>query len=220
MSPSPESVQQLLNSADLGDRLRAVNQARELDPAIAFGLIQTACQDSNPRVRYAAVSQMDTLGPQNPDIALSLLRQVLLTDPETDVKAAAADALGGLKMTDAFEDLKTIYETTEEWLLQFSIIAALGELGDVRAFPLLEAALQSETSLVITAAIGALGELGDPRAIPLLLPYATHGDWQVRQRVTQALSTFDTPEVKAALATLSQDTDTIVAETAKRHLSN
>lgn len=219
MSPTPESVKQLIESSDLGERLRGVNQARELDPAIAFDLICQACKDQNTRVRYAAVSQMDTLGDQDREQALNLLKEVLLNDPEADVQAAAADALGGLKMAEAFEDLKAVYESTEEWLLKFSIIAALGELGDPRAFDLLATAIKSDISLVSTAAIGSLGELGDPRAVPLLLPYVDADDWQVRHRVTQALGQFDSPQVKAALEQLSQDTSATVADAAKRHIT-
>jgi len=50
MSVTPESVKQMLSSENLGDRLRAVNQIRELEPAIAFELVQT--HDRNARVRY------------------------------------------------------------------------------------------------------------------------------------------------------------------------
>jgi len=52
MSVTPESVKQMLSSENLGDRLRAVNQIRELEPAIAFELVQTAINDRNARVRY------------------------------------------------------------------------------------------------------------------------------------------------------------------------
>jgi HEAT repeat protein len=218
MSPTPESVKQLLESSDFGDRLRAVNQLRELDPALAFEMIQTAAVDGNARVRYAALSQFTSLGQQNLDRALEILRPALLEDPEPDVQAAAADALGALKLTVAFEDLKAVYEHSNEWLVQFSIIAALGELGDPRAFDLLETALQSDNDLVSTAAIGSLGELGDPRALPLLLPFVTADDWQVRHRVVQAIAHFDHPEAKAALERLAQDTAAIVADTAKHHM--
>lgn len=218
MSPTPESVKQQIESSDLGDRLRGVNQARELEPAIAYGLIVQACKDGNARVRYAAFSQLDTLGNQDRQQTLELLRDALLNDPETDVQSAAADALGGLKLTEAFEDLRAVYESTDEWLLKFSIIAALGELGDPRSFELLTKAIESDITLVSTAAIGSLGELGDPRAVPLLLPYINADDWQVRHRVTQALGQFDTPEVIAALEQLSQDTSSTVAESAKRHI--
>jgi len=216
MSPTPESVKQLLESSDYGDRLRAVNQIRELDPAIGYGLIRQACLDDNARVRYAATSQMDPLGRQSPADAFSILRNALLNDPEPDVQAAAADALGGLQMTEAFTDLQSVYEATNEWLVKFSIVAALGELGDPRAFELLTAALDSDIQLVATAAIGSLGELKDERAIPLLLPYVQADDWQIRHRVTQALSQFDTPEAKTALQQLSQDTSAAVADTAKQ----
>ena len=63
MTANSESIKQKLTSEDLGERLRAVNQIRELeDKKIAFDLIQIATSDRNARVRYAAVSQMDTLG--------------------------------------------------------------------------------------------------------------------------------------------------------------
>ncbi|MEL6385394.1 MAG: HEAT repeat domain-containing protein [Cyanobacteria bacterium J06626_18] len=220
MSPTPESIKQLLASSDLGDRLRAVNQIRELPAATAFELLLPACADGSPRVRYAAISQMDSWGNQDRQRASEILRRTLMTDPEPDVQAAAADALGGLQMTEAFDDLQSIYNTTGEWLVQFSIVSALGELGDPRGFELLQLALDSDIQLVATAAIGALGELGDERAISLLLPYAESDDWQVRHRVTQALSQFNTPEVRATLEQLSQDPSAAVAELAKLQIAD
>jgi HEAT repeat protein len=218
MSTTPEAVQELLSSEDFGKRLSAVNQLRQLDPAIAFQMIQTAIADNNVRVRYAAVSQMSTLGQQNPSLSLEILRRCLLEDPETDVQAAAADSLGALKLKDAFEDLQKLYHQTSEWLVKFSIIASLGELGDPRAFELLEVALKSENELVKTAAIGSLGELKDERALPLLLHHVADPDWQVRYRVAQALNHFDAPETRTALETLAQDEMQPVAQEAKNYL--
>ncbi len=74
MSVTPESVGELLSSEDLGDRLLAVNQIRQLDPGSGFELLQAAVEDSNPRVRYAAVSQMSVLGQQDLEQAMALLR--------------------------------------------------------------------------------------------------------------------------------------------------
>lgn len=219
MSLTPESVEQLLNSEDYGDRLRAVNQIRDLDPAIAYPLIQQAVADGNPRVRYAAISQLASLGSHDRDYSLQVLRQALREDPEADVQAAAADAIGALQLTEAFDDMRAMYESSDEWLVQFSIIAALGEMGDTRAFELLQLALQSGNELVFTAAIGSLGELGDERALPLLLGYVDADDWQVRHRLVQALANYHHPDAKAALEKLSQDTAVVVAETAKQHLS-
>lgn len=218
MSVTPESVRDRLSSEDFGERLSALNQLRQLDPSIAFEIIQPAITDPSVRVRYAAVSQMSTLGQCNPSLALEILRRCLLEDPEPDVQAAAADALGALHLTDAYEDLERLYQQTPEWLVKFSIIAALGELGDSRSFDLLQTALQSDNALIQTAAIGSLGELGDERAIPLLLPFASNEDWQIRHRVTQALSRFDAPEARAALESLSKDPMELIAQEAKTYL--
>jgi len=220
MSITPESVKQLLSSADLGDRLRAVNQIRQLEPAIGFELIQGAIGDSNARVRYSAVSQMDTLGSQDLQLSLDILRDRLLNDTEPDVQAAAADCLGALKLHEAFEDLQQLYHTTPEWLIQFSIIATLGELGDPRAFELLKQALSSDNELVQTAAISSLGELGDLQAVPLLAPYATNPDWQIRYRVVQALIHLSSAEAKSILETMANDEVEAIANEAKNSLQS
>ncbi|WP_427161835.1 phycobilisome degradation protein NblB [Aliinostoc sp. HNIBRCY26] len=215
MSVTPESVRQLLNSEDLGDRLRAVNQIRELEPTNAFELVQVAVGDSNSRVRYSAVSQLDTLGTQDLDLSLDLLRG-LLKDPEADVQAAAADCLGALKLESAFEDLQQLYHTTPEWLVQFSIIATLGELGDPRGLELLKEALTSDVELVKTAAISSLGELGDIQAVPLLAAYATDPDWQIRYRVVQALTRLGGAESQSILAGLVNDEVEAIATEAQK----
>lgn len=216
---SPESVKQMLSSENLGDRLRAVNQIRELEPAIAFELVQTAINDRNARVRYSAVSQMDTLGGIDLATALTVLRR-LLNDSEPDVQAAAADCLGALKLTEAFEDLQQLYHTSSEWLVKFSIVATLGELGDPRSFELLKEALTSEINLVQTAAISSLGELGDKQAIPLLVPYATNSDWQIRYRVVHALNRLGGTEAHSTLEALANDEVEAVAQEAKNCLKS
>ncbi|MDB9314146.1 HEAT repeat domain-containing protein [Spirulina sp. CS-785/01] len=215
-----ESVQALLNSEDYGDRLSGVNQLRDVDPPTALEMIKPLITDSQARVRYSAVSIMDTVGNANRQETLALLRDRLLTDSEVDVRAAAADAIAALKFTEAFEDLRTVYHETEEWLLQFSIVAALGEMGDERGFELLQEAIQSDNNLLQTAAISSFGELGDPRAIPLLLPFLEDQDWQIRHRLAQALSHLGGEEARACLEKLAQDELPQVAEAAKRGLGN
>lgn len=219
MSITPESVQQLLSSEDLGDRLRAVNQIRDLEPAIAFELIQSAVGDDNARVRYSAVSQLDTLGAQDLQLSLDILRE-LLNDPEPDVQAAAADCLGALKLEAAFEDLQQLYNTSPEWLVQFSIIATLGELGDPRGFELLKEALASDNDLIKTAAISSFGELGNIDAVPLLASYASNPDWQIRYRVLHALNRLGGADAKAVLETLADDEVEAIANEAKKSLQS
>ena len=220
MSITPESVQELLKSEDFGDRIKGLNQLRQVEPKAAFELIKPMVNDPNTRVRYAAVSLFDTLGQEDLTASLDILRDRLYNDPEPDVQAAAADALGGLQLTEAFEDLVDVYQKSSDWLIQFSIIATLGELGEPRSFDLLQEALVSENNLVQTAAISSLGELGDRRAIPILIPFADNEDWQVRHRLTQALGRLGGEEVYPTLEKLARDEVELVAQEAKNNLKN
>ena len=215
MSITPETVTKKLESEDLGERLRGVNEIRQLEPAIGFELIQSAIKDKNARVRYSAVSQFDTLGVQDLDKSLNLLRG-MLQDPEADVQAAAADCLGGLKLVTAFDDLQQLYQSTSEWIVKLSVIAALGELGEARGFEMLKQALSDDNDLVKTAAISSMGELGNKEAVSVLAPYASNSDWQIRYRVAQALNRLDTPETKAILESLANDEVEAVAQEAKK----
>ena len=217
---TPESIQELLESDNFGDRIKGINHLRQADPKIAFELIQPLINDQNTRVRYAAVSYLATVGDQNLTASLAILRDRLFNDPEPDVQAAAADAIGGLKLTEAFDDLAKIYHQTSEWLIQFSIVATLGELGEPKAFDLLIEALNSDNNLLQTAAVGALGELGDERAVPLLVPFANNEDWQLRYRLVQALGRLGGTEAVATLQQLVEDDVEQVAQEAKNNLQH
>jgi HEAT repeat protein len=201
----PESIDALIESENKGDRITALNMMREIEPAIAFGYIKQLVSDTNTRVRYAAVSQFATLGSQDLPQSLTILRDRLVNDPEPDVQAAAADAIGALKLTAAFDDLQHLYEHTTEWLVQFSIIAALGELGDPRGLKLLQSALTNETSLVQTAAIGSIGELGDPAGVESIIPFVTHPDWEMRYQLARALHNLGGDAAAQSLAILATD---------------
>lgn len=215
MSVTPESVQQLLSSDSFSDRVRGLNQIRQIESKLAFEMVKPLIKDPNPRIRYSAVSQLDPIGNENPQEALALLRDRLFNDPEVDVKSVAADVIGGLKLTEAYDDLQKVYETTSEWLLQMSIIATLGEMGDARGFDLLKIALSSENSLIRTTAISSFGDLQIPDALPLLFPLAKDEDWQVRFRLAIALGKFEKAQVEKVLTELAQDPFEQVAQTAQ-----
>ncbi|RMF22377.1 MAG: HEAT repeat domain-containing protein [Cyanobacteria bacterium J083] len=219
MAINPDSVKQLLDSEDFGDRIRGINQLRHLDPQVAFELVKPLVKDPNTRVRYAAVSQFDTIGHENLAESLAILKDVLYNDPEPDVQAAAADAIGGLKLTEAYDDLAKVYHQTNEWLIQFSIIACLGELGEPRAFELLREALTEENELIKTCAISALGELGDRRAIPLLSQFINDPDSQIRYRLAQSLGHLGGEEAQTLLQQLAKDKNEQVAQAAKSQLN-
>ena len=200
-----ESIAALVNSENKNDRIKALNMVREIEPALAFGYIKQLVTDNNTRVRYAAVSQLATLGTEDLTESFTILRDRLVEDPEPDVQAAAADAIGALKLTAAFDDLQNLYETTPEWLVQFSIIAALGELGEPRGLQLLQTALTNETTLIQTAAIGSIGELGDPSGVESIIPFVTDPDWQIRYQLARALRNLGGELAAENLAILATD---------------
>ncbi|MEM9271982.1 MAG: HEAT repeat domain-containing protein [Cyanobacteria bacterium P01_F01_bin.143] len=219
MNKPLDSTITLLNSLNYGDRIKGLNQLRTMEKAEAFRLILPLVKDMNTRVRYAAVSQLDVLGTENLELSLELLRDRLFNDSEPDVQAAAADAIGGLKLTEAYDDLATAYHQTSEWLVQFSIIATLGELGEPRGFELLEEALNSDINLLQTAAIGSLGELGDQRAVEILIPFANNEDWQIRYRLVQALGRLGGDQAQTVLQQLVHDEVAQVAQEAENNLN-
>ncbi len=218
MTISLDEIQGLLESDNFGEQIRGLNHLRNLDPAIAFPLLKPLVTHNNPRIRYSAVSQLDPIGQANPAESLIMLRDRLFNDPEMDVQAAAADVIGGLKLTDAYPDLENAYQQTSDWLLQMSIVATLGEMGDARGFDLLKLALGSENSLIRMAAISALGELGNPAAITFLMPLVNDDDWQVRYRLAQSLSQLDSTSTRPTLEQLSHDSAEQVAAIAKELL--
>jgi HEAT repeat protein len=218
MQPTTEEVKQLLISTDYGDRIRGVNQARYLPHEVSFDLLKISATDSNPRIRYAAVSQLAEVGRVNLQESGALLRNLLHNDSEADVKAAAADALAALHCEGAYDDLAQVLGNSPDWLLKMSIVAALGELGDPRAFDVLVEALDSGEALVQVSAIGALGELGDVRAVPFLAKFAADEDWQMRYRMVQALANLGGDEAQRTLATLVNDPVESIAQEAQAAL--
>jgi HEAT repeat protein len=218
MSMTPDAAQALLRSEVFSDRIQGINALREMAAADAFGLLIPVLNDPNVRVRYAAVSLLASVGQVDPPQSLAALRAGL-KDPESDVVAAAADAIAGLRLHGGYPDLRDLYQETTDWIVRFSIVSALGELGDPRGFEILEHALQSQDPLLVPAAIGALGELGDPQAIPMIMPYVSDPDWQIRHRVLQAFLRFDTPETRAALQILAQDSEAPIAQQAQQALA-
>ncbi|MEB3175051.1 MAG: HEAT repeat domain-containing protein [Cyanobacteriota bacterium] len=216
---TPQDIETLLTSDNFSNQIRGLNHLRNLDPALAFPLLKPLLNDPNPRIRYAAVSQLDPIGAVNPQESLELLRERLFNDSEIDVQSVAADVIGGLKLTEAYPDLEQTYNNTQDWLLQMSIVATLGEMGDPRSVELLKTALSSPQSLIRAAAIGALGDLGDAGIMSILLPLAEDEDWQVRYRLALTLGQLPTPEGLAALERLSQDEAEQVAATAREALA-
>jgi HEAT repeat protein len=217
MTPTPESVRALLTSENFGDRLHGINQLRVIDKAAAFELVQLVIADSNTRVRYAAVSLIDTIGDVDLAKSLEILRSCL-ADPEYDVKSAAADALGGLQLTAAIPELVDLYHGTSEWLLQLSIVAALGSMPDPRSLQLFAESISSEVELVRMTTVQAIGEMADSAGVEILQQAIADPDDHIRVRVAEALGRIGDEAAMKLLQTMVADPDSKVAAQAKTFL--
>ncbi len=212
------SLREQLAADDMSIRMKAVHASRSLPLSQRFDLLSIAAIDSNARIRYDVISQLGTVGTVNLDKSLEILSDRLSADPELDVRAAAAASLGSLQLAQAFDLLKTSYETNHDWMFQFSIVAAMGELGAPQGLDFLAQVLQSSNELVKIAAIGSLGDLGNPQAVDLLTPFINDPDWQIRHRVVQSLAQLGGSEAQSALQKLANDPMPQVAEAARSQL--
>uniref|UniRef100_A0A7S0ZD42 Phycocyanin alpha phycocyanobilin lyase n=1 Tax=Timspurckia oligopyrenoides TaxID=708627 RepID=A0A7S0ZD42_9RHOD len=198
-SVSREDVFAMLNSEDGGDRARGINQARFLPPDQCLEAILTMVKDANPQLRYAAVSQLSVAGKADPERSFEILKDIVATDKEPTVQAAAADVISSLKLPGCYELLDELYGNTNDWMLRFSIISGLGEMGDPRAYELLIDALKNageEEPLIKIAALGALGELGDVRALDTIRGFVDDSDSIVADRASFAIGLLEKQSVE------------------------
>ena len=162
-------------------------------------------------IRRLAVSACSGRLPDGPAAAIE---QMLDGDPDSRVRAEAAEVLAELG-PEALEPLLRA-TTDQEGVVREAVATGLGELTDPAALPwLLNAAAGDPEKLVREAAVAALGAIGDESAVPLLLDLITSGPPQVRRRSVVALSVFDSPEIEAAIKQARQDRNPMVREAAE-----
>lgn len=187
------TIEEQFASPDYLQRIRAINRVEQSTSTNTQvdELVRLAKDDQNPQVRYAAISRLSNLdsarlSDDSANAVLQVARHALEHDKEPSCKAGAADLIAGLKLTEGFDDLINIFNTTDDWMLKFSVAAGLGEMGDARAFDFLAKILEDGGEeadfLLITAAIGSLGELGDKRALPAIEKYLDHKDSSIQER--------------------------------------
>jgi len=187
---SAAEINELLKSGDGADRARGINQARFLSPNECLEALLVAVKDKNAQLRYAAVSQLAVAGKADPQRTLEIVKEIVANDSEPTVQAAAADVITGLGLPESFDLLQQLYTTSNDWMLRFSILSGLGELGDPRAYDLLVEALQTagdDSPLIKIGALGSLGELGDPRAIETLKKFVDDADTAIAERAKAAI---------------------------------
>ncbi len=121
------------------------------------------------------------------------------------IRARAAQSLGFRGQREAFEPLVRRLDAPEEDpLVRGAIYAALGQLGDPRALPVLGRCLDEETRAELRADCArSLGEVGGPAALErLLAALEEDASALVRSRVVDALGAYRDERAVSALAAL------------------
>ena len=126
---------------------------------------------------------------------------------------AAFELARGLGQTDADArtDLVPSIVETFEWAsdedpkIRRYLAQALGTLGDPRAIPALERALQDPDADTRLWAAGALGSLGDPTVGAGLRPLLADDDPSVRKQAAHSLAVLDVGDARDDIARLLDD---------------
>eukprot|EP00741_Cyanophora_paradoxa_P003787 tig00000718_g3681.t1 len=181
-------------SEDPQERSAAIRGTRAYPGRLAIPMLLQAAKDVDAACRFQAVSSIASFGQVEglDEAAVAMaLEDSLFNEPDATIQAAAADAIGALKLARCFPALQDKLLQSADWSVRTAIVAALGELKDPRGYDLIVSALRGATDeadiWVKLAAIVALGELGDKRAVELLEPLVEDEDFQVSMRARQAL---------------------------------
>lgn len=192
------------------DRLLALVALRNLPSAEAFPLIKPMLFDDYLPVRSMAIRSLVS----HPSAeSVSLLVQ-LLDDPNYEIRAGAAGALGYVGDHNIVQALARVFLEDTEWLVRFSAAVSLGNLQDPGAYAVLLHALEHSEVIVQQAAIAALGEIKAVDALESLLPFVQAEDWMIRKSLATTLGNLPSPKSISALKYLAKDDNPQVAAAA------
>ncbi len=154
----------------------------------------------------------------SPELLLEVVQGALNSD-DSDVRQAAAHALGKLGDKSAIPALTNAFLNDNEHLVRWSAAHALGKLGDKSAIPaLINALLNDDDSWVRRSAAHALGELGDKSAIPNLKTALNDDDSSVRRSAVHALGELGDKSAIPNLINALNDDDSWVRQAAAHAL--
>lgn len=184
------------NQQDSGLREFAIWLLARLGDSRAVPSLLIALTDaSHATVRREAALRVAEVGKQAAAEAIVPLLHVLQTDPDAQVRVAAAYALRWFKGTAderiAATLLNTFQNQQEDAVVRGEAAESLGELGVRQAVPALITALQDSSATVRLESAFALGLLGDARALPELARVAATDQGQVEWGDTERWSVKD-----------------------------
>jgi HEAT repeat protein len=137
-----------------------------------------------PEARVRAVRWLRVIG--GPQAVAAI--QGALDDPEEEVRARAAIALGQMEAREVVPSLIEQLKSSPSDEAREICVFALAQISDPRAVPPLIHALQDPSERVIIQICAALAKFGDPpQATESLLHLVDHPSWSVRRAACGAL---------------------------------
>jgi len=116
--------------------------------------------------------------------------KLALTDENAEVRALAAENLGGTNDPEAVEILSLALGDEDIWVRTHAV-RSLSRMGGERAAEFLVRAVQDPVGLVAIAALEALAEDAGPAALPTLLAALDHPDEEVVKTALQGLGRLE-----------------------------
>ncbi len=187
----------VLETEDEKLQLKVLTILRKLKAPEAVPALLALLKHRNELIRQRACDALGRMG--DADVA-ERLETVLSIDPSTEVRAAAARALGEIADPGSVDSLKKALE--DEFLVRCQAIIALGTVGDQENVTDLLNLLQDRTPEIKYHAAGALAELGAKRAISPIRAMLEDSNPMVVRGATKALEKLgeavDLSDVKKA----------------------
>lgn len=171
----------LLRSDDAPIRNIAMDILREIG-SDDIASLQSLMRDNDADIR---IFISDILGHSGSRLAVPLLSDALLKDPEVNVRYQAAVSLGTLAFPEAVHALGQAMHD-EEWV-QFSVVEALTKIRADSTINALVQSLSSCSDLVASIIIDALGEIGNIKAVPLLFKSLEKASIPLRHKSVKAI---------------------------------
>ena len=135
-----------------------------------------------------------------------LTLETLLKDANRQVRGAALDALGEMKIDLNLELISSLLLDTD-LDVQSKAADLLIKMRHPETCKYLVGVLQDESEYTRRVAVEVLNEIADPTSIKYLLVAIGDSDWWVRSRACDALATIGGPKVLQAIMELIRDKD-------------
>ncbi|NJB69424.1 HEAT repeat protein [Desulfobaculum xiamenense] len=176
-----DAVIPLLRSDEAPVRNLSMDILREIGNQAMPSLVKLL-HDEDADVR---IFVSDILGSSNSPQAVPPLGELLLKDPEVNVRYQAAVSLGELQMKAGAKYLNQALND-EEWI-QFAVIEALAKVRDDSSIGALAKAMSKSSDLVASMIVEALGEMGNVKAVPMLLVHLETSPTALRNKIVKAI---------------------------------